>query len=49
MLIWLLWLKENSSHHEGMTVNHTALNTPPTDGSVFDKLRGHDENDEDND
>ena len=35
ILIWLLWLKENSSHYADMTIDYVALNQLPIDGSMF--------------
>ena len=49
MLIWLLWSKENSSHCADTKIEHVALNQLPTDGSLFDQLRGCDDNDDSKD
>ena len=49
VLICLLWVKENSSHHADTTIDYVTLNQLPKDGSTFDQLRGCDKNDDDND
>ena len=49
MLTWLVWSKERGSNHAETIIDIDALNQSPTDGTMFDQLRSHDENDDVND
>ena len=44
MISQLLWAKENRTHHADTTIDYATLNQSPTDGSMFDELRGYEEN-----